>query len=151
VREVVVLDTDTLSELSRGNAIVQRRARDYLNSFGRLTITAITLFERLRGYRAAIRDGKPYEKQLAAFEALATNCVVLPFDEDAAAIAAVIRSAVSRNHRQKLGDILIASVAVARQVPLVTRNLRDFETFAKVSGVALRLDDWTKTARFARR
>ena len=68
--EPVVLDTDTLSELSRGNAIVKARAAAYLVEFGRLTITAVTVFERLRGYRAAIRAGKPFERQLEAFEAL---------------------------------------------------------------------------------
>ncbi len=40
--EPVVLDTDTLSELSRGNAIVKARAVAYLAEFGRLTITAGT-------------------------------------------------------------------------------------------------------------
>jgi hypothetical protein len=44
--EPVVLDTDTLSELSRGNAVVRARAAAYLAEFGRLTITAITVFER---------------------------------------------------------------------------------------------------------
>ncbi len=78
--EPVVLDTDTLSELSRGNILVKARAVSYLAEFGRLTITAVTVFERLRGYRAAIRAGKPFERQLQAFEALVANCVVLPFD-----------------------------------------------------------------------
>ena len=39
-REPVVLDTDTLSELSRGNSVVKARAAVYLAEFGRLTITA---------------------------------------------------------------------------------------------------------------
>lgn len=55
--EPVVLDTDTLSKLSRGNPFVKERALAYLADFGRLTITAVTVFERLRGYRIAIRDG----------------------------------------------------------------------------------------------
>src|SRR5437773_5539027 len=41
--EPVVLDTDTLSELSRGNTIVKARAFAYLAEFGRLTITAVTV------------------------------------------------------------------------------------------------------------
>ena len=75
--EPVVLDTDTLSELSRGNILVKARAVSCLAEFGRLTITAVTVFERLRGYRAAIRAGKPFKRQLQAFEALVANCVVL--------------------------------------------------------------------------
>ena len=141
--EPVVLDTDTLSELSRGNRIVKARAADYLAEFGRLTITAVTVFERLRGYRAAIRAGKPFERQLQAFEALIANCVVLPFDVDAAAVAADIWSASTRSQRQQLGDILIAAVAVSRQIPLATRNKRDFQLLTRASGANLRLVDWT--------
>lgn len=142
-REPVVLDTDTLSELSRGNPHVMERALAYLADFGRLTITAVTVFERLRGYRVAIRDGKPFERQMQAFEALVANCVVLPFDQEAARVAADIWSAAARRHRQQLGDILIASVAVSRQLPLVTRNKRDFERLSKASGIELRLSDWS--------
>jgi predicted nucleic acid-binding protein len=147
--EPVVLDTDTLSELSRGNPIVKARAAAYLTEFGRLTITAVTVFERLRGYRAAIRVGKPFAGQLQAFEALVANCVVLPFDQDAAAVAADMWSASTQRLRRQLGDILIAGVAVSRQIPLATRNRRDFQQFAKASGVSLRLVDWTKMAQRA--
>jgi predicted nucleic acid-binding protein len=142
--EAAVLDTDTLSELSRGNPIVRQRALAYLAICGRLTITAVTVFERLRGYRAAMRGGKPYERQLLAFEALVANCIVLPFDRAAAGVAADIWAAAARRHRQQLGDILIAAIAVSRRLPLVTRNKRDFERLAKEPGVDLRLLDWSK-------
>ena len=143
-REPVVLDTDTLSELSRGNPKVRERALAYLTDFGRLTITAVTVFERLRGYGVAIRDGKPFEGQMQAFEALVANCIVLPFDHEAARVAADIWSAAARRYRQQLGDILIASIAVSRQLPLVTRNRRDFERLTKASGIDLRLLDWSR-------
>ena len=142
--EPVVLDTDTLSELSRGHPVVRERALTYLAGFGRLTITAITVFERLRGYRLALRNGKPFERQLQAFEALVANCIVLPFDQEAASVAADLWSGATRGQRQHLGDILIAAVAVSRQLPLVTRNRRDFERITKPSGVVLRLVDWSK-------
>ena len=142
--EPVVLDTDTLSELSRGNTTVRARAVSYLAEFGRLTITAVTVFERLRGYRTAIRAGKPFERQLQAFEALVASCVVLPFDHAAAAVAADIWSASTRSRHRQLGDILIAAVAVSRQIPLATRNKRDFQQLTNASGVNLRLVDWTK-------
>jgi predicted nucleic acid-binding protein len=142
--EPVVLNTDTLSELSRGNPVVRESALAYLAGFGRLTITAVTVFERLRGYRLAIRDGKPFERQLQAFEELIANCIVLPFDQDAAGIAADLWSGVTRSRRQHLGDILIAAIAVSRHLPLVTRNRRDFEHITKPSGVDLRLLDWSR-------
>jgi predicted nucleic acid-binding protein len=141
--EPAVLDTDTLSELSRGNPQVSRRALEYLAHFGRLTITSVTVFERLRGYRLANREKKPFERQLLAFETFVANCVVLPFDDEAARVAADLWSAVPRRHRQQLGDILIASVAISRQIPLVTRNWRDFTRLSKASGLDLRLMDWS--------
>ena len=149
--EPVLLDTDTLSELSRGNVHVSAHARAYLTAFGALTITAITVFERLRGYRLAIRQGKPFHRQLQAFEALVGTCVVLPFDADAADVAGSIWSACTRTQRQSIGDILIAATAVARQIPLVTRNRRDFEAFTRNAGLSLRLLDWSKPIRAPRK
>lgn len=142
--EPVVLDTDTLSELSRGHPVVRERALVYLKGFGRLTITSITVLERLRGYRLAIRDGKPFERQLQAFEVLVASCLVLPFDQEASGVAAQIWATVTHSQRQQLGDILIAAIAVARQLPLVTRNRRDFERIVQPSGVNLRLLDWSR-------
>jgi len=141
--EPVVLDTDTLAELSRGSLPCREQALAYLTRFGRLTITAITVFERLRGYRAALHVGKPFESQMHAFEALIGNSIILLFDEEAASVAAEIWAKVSRQQRHQVGDILIAAIAVSRQMPLVTRNRKDFEGLAKSSGVGLRLLDWS--------
>jgi predicted nucleic acid-binding protein len=138
----VVLDTDTLSELCRGNLKVRTRAAAYLQSFGRLTTTAVTVFERLRGYRQAIRRGKPFERQLQAFEALVATCIVLPFDGDAASVAARIWASLSRGQQQAVGDIMIAAVAGSRQLPVVTRNRGDFERISRSGGVELKLLDW---------
>jgi predicted nucleic acid-binding protein len=143
----LLLDTDTLSELSRGNATVTSQARAYLAAFGRLTISTITVFERLRGYRVAIRAGKPLHAQQQAFEALVQSCLVLPFDDTAADVAATIWARSTRRAQKNLGDLLIASIAVARRVPLVTRNRRDFEAFIGASGVDLDLVDWSKGTR----
>jgi predicted nucleic acid-binding protein len=147
VDEPVLLDSDTLSELSRGNAAARERALTYLSNFGRLTITAVTVFERLRGYRLALEQGKSFEKQLQAFELLVKSCIVLPFDEAAATVAAELWSRISRKQQQALGDILIASIAVSRGLPLVTRNRRDFEAIARAAGIELRLADWCRVAR----
>jgi predicted nucleic acid-binding protein len=145
--EPVLLDTDTLSALSRANPVVTARARAYLIDFGRLTISSVTVFERLRGYRQAIRAGKPFDRQMQAFATLVKNSVVLPFDEDAADVAASIWANCTRAQRQELGDILIAAIAVSRQIPLVTRNKRDFAALGRTSGTHLRLMDWATPMR----
>jgi predicted nucleic acid-binding protein len=76
--------------------------------------------------------------------------VVLPFDENAAAASVGIWAACSRAQRRKLGDILIAGIAVARQIPLATRNQRDFEILSKNAEVNLRRADWTARAKRVR-
>jgi len=103
-----------------------------------------SVIERLRGYRSAIAAGSPFQRQLQAFDGLVQACVVLPVEEVAADVAATMWSGSARQARQSLGDLLIAAVAVARQPPLVTRNRRDFEMFATVSGARLSLLDWPK-------
>jgi len=99
----------------------------------------------LRGYRLALRDGKPFEWQLQAFKALAARCIVLSLDQAAAEVAAHLWSGVTRSQRQQhMGDILIAAIAVSRQLPLVTRNRQDFERIAQPLGIDLHLRDWSK-------
>jgi predicted nucleic acid-binding protein len=66
---------------------------------------------------------------------------VLPFDQEVASVAAEIWSGIARTHRQQLGDILIAAVAISRRLPLVTRNRSDFERLTKGSNLQLRLLD----------
>ena len=48
-----LLDTDTLSEVMKGrDPQVQRRARQYLASYGCFTFSIITRYEILRGLKA---------------------------------------------------------------------------------------------------
>lgn len=142
--EVVVLDSDTLSELSRGHPKVVARARAYLQRHGRLTVTAISVFERLRGYRAAIRRGKPYEEQLRRFEAFVAGCAVLPFDTVAADRAASIWAALGVRARRALSDVLIGATAGVHGMPLATRNRRDFAPIAALDFAGLHLVDWSR-------
>ena len=139
----VILDSDTLSLLSSGHARVVARARDYLVRHGRLSITSVTVFERLRGYHAALRLGKPFEAQLKSFEALVASSIVLPLDRAAAEQAARIWAALGGRARLALGDILIAGIATACDRPLVTRNRRDFQPIAALDFAHLSLVDWS--------
>ena len=139
IDEVAVLDSDVLSLLSRGEARVVRWASAYLERHGRLTITSVTVFERLRGYHVALRAGKPYHAQMRSFQALVASCVVLPFDTAAATTAARIWAALRGRQASLLGDVLIAGIASSCGRPLLTRNVRDFQPMSAVDGVDLRL------------
>jgi predicted nucleic acid-binding protein len=141
---VVLVDSDVLSELSRGRASVVARARDYLRDNGRLTFSAVTVFERLRGYRAALRSGRPFEQHLRQFEGLVAVSIVLPVDTVVAGIASRIWANLPARRRTALGDVLICATAFANGLPLATRNRRDFEPMARAIGLDLALVDWTR-------
>lgn len=139
-----LLDSDTLSELSRGHPRILVRAAEYLARHGRLALSAVSVFERLRGYRAAIRAGRPFESQLRQFEMLAGSSLVLPVDARVADTAATIWASLPAHRRQATADILIAATACTHRLPLVTRNRRDFDPIGRVEGVALSLLDWSR-------
>jgi hypothetical protein len=84
----LIANTTTATGLKIKAALDTRAYDTAVVEFGRPTITAVTVFERLRGYNDAIGSGKPYQLQLRAFRALVAGCVLLPFDEDAASCAA---------------------------------------------------------------
>jgi hypothetical protein len=111
---------------------------------GSLTITAVSVFERLRGYREALKRGKPFEEQLRKFQAFVVTCRVLPVDEAVAAQAAILWATLSPRRRRALGDILIAATASVHGLSLVTRNRRDFEPMTRVEGLELKVVDWTR-------
>jgi tRNA(fMet)-specific endonuclease VapC len=142
-----LLDSDSLSELSRGHPRVSERAAAYLARHGRLTLSAVTVFERLRGYRTAIRKGNPFQAQLRQFEMLAASSLVLPVDASVADLAATIWADLPARRRRATADILIAATACAHRLPLVTRNRRDFEPITRIEGIALSLLDWSRAAR----
>lgn len=137
-----LLDSDTLSELSRGHARVTARASRYVEIAGRFTLSAVSVFERLRGYRTALRAGKPFEPHLRSFEAFVTSCDVLPVDSLTADVAATLWAALPARRRAALGDILIAATASANGLVLVTRNERDFAPMTKI--VPFELVNWAR-------
>ena len=141
---VVLLDSDTLSDLSRGHPRITRHAAAYLEAHGRLTLSAISVFERLRGYRAAIARGRPLDGHLRAFVLLGRASIVLPVDAGVADAAASIWAGVGARARGAVEDILIAATASANGIPLVTRNRRDFEPLARAAPVGLELLDWSR-------
>jgi predicted nucleic acid-binding protein len=139
-----LLDADTLSEIARGHVGISARATRYLAEHGRLTLSAVTVFERLRGYRSAIARGRPYELHLRRFVALAERCEVIPVDASVADHAARIWSGVGARQRGALLDLLVVASASARGLAVATRNARDFVPLAKAAPSDVPLVDWAR-------
>lgn len=71
-----LLDTDMTSEvLKQRNANVGQRSRQYLRSHGQFTISAVTRFEIIRGYKDVNAT-----MQLSRFIALCTNTAADRYD-----------------------------------------------------------------------
>lgn len=120
----VVFDTDVFSEILKNQSpSLGHRARAYRAAFGCFTISSITVMEIVYGWR---KDGN--DEALEHFLEILQDVEVLDFDQSAAQVAGHLNAELDRAGT-KIGceDPLIAAVAIARSLPLVTRNLRHFE------------------------
>lgn len=128
-----LLDTDVLSGLMRKTPSVVGRARAYLADYGRLTISAITRFEILRGLKA-----KNATAQLAVFETFCMNNEVLPITDPVIVRAAEIYADLYvRGQLIPDADILIAATALDNGLFVATNNSADF---GRITG--LQIDNW---------
>lgn len=125
----VLLDTSVLSELMRARPDAAVLAWFEQQSGLRFYTSAVTRAEILLGI-ALLPAGKRREALAAAAEQMfeedfASHC--LPFDAAAASEYALLVAARSRiGHAISTEDALIAAIAIQHQMPLVTRNTKDF-------------------------
>ena len=125
-----LLDTDTLTLLHRNHPRVVQRLRE-LPAADRVGTTIITRIELLRGRFDAVLKApsgteiQRAQDQLIETEARLTQLEVVPFDVTAASVFDRLRGTKGLT---KIGraDLLIASMTLAHQAVLVTRNLRHF-------------------------
>lgn len=130
-----ILDTDTLTHLYAGHPGVIRHLKALADA--EVATTIITEVELLRGridYLLKASDGADLlkaQERLRRTEELLEQIGILDVDEKA--IAQFERFRVHRSFR-KIGrlDLLIASIALAHNATLVTRNVRHFRQFPKL-------------------
>lgn len=133
-----LLDTDILSDVLRGKRVdLVARAKAYRNAHGRLTISAMTVLEIVKGLQQSERQDK-----IAPWLALASADEVLPLGTDEAALAGRIYGELERTG-QSIGraDPVIAATALSHGLVLVTGNTAHFERVRKL-GYQLELADW---------
>ena len=130
-----LLDTDILSELFKGNAIVKARTSEYIKEHDRLIISHIAKYEILKGLKA-----KKAQKQIDAFMMFCKVNIVLPITDDVITKAADIYA----NLREQGtiisdADILVASIAITNNLVLITNNTNHF---SRIQG--LQLGNWKR-------
>jgi tRNA(fMet)-specific endonuclease VapC len=138
-----LLDTDHIS-------ILQRRTGDaYLNFSDRISryrpedfaLSIISFHEQCLGVNSLIGQAKKDSQLIFAYDLLDeilqgfAFAPVLKFDQSA---AEYVRNFRSKGIRIGTMDLRIASICLANNLTLLTRNRRDFE---KVK--PLRIEDWT--------
>lgn len=137
-----LLDTDHLSVLDRGGVNAQHLMRKLANvSSAQVVASIISYEEQMRGWLSYIAKAQTVEQQVEAYKQLKrqlTNYCAIPileFDEQAAQEFQRLRKMYPR-----LGtmDLKIASIALANQTVLLTRNSNDFKQIAGLS-----IEDWT--------
>lgn len=141
-KEIFLLDTDHVSVLQRdgtdSDILRERLAGIAPDDYG---LTIVTYMEQVEGRLADINKARTPELETAAFLRLHENLTfyhniaVWDFTPQAAAIFALLRSQKVRIGTQ---DLRIASIALAYDATLLTRNRRDFE---RIPG--LKFADWT--------
>ncbi|MBI5757921.1 MAG: type II toxin-antitoxin system VapC family toxin [Planctomycetales bacterium] len=138
-----LLDTDHLVILQRRSEPDCGRLRQRMSCHDRIDfcLSIVSFHEQALGANAYIAQAKNRQGVLRGYELLDQSLLdfdrfrVLPFDERAAVIFDELRG-----QRVRIGtmDLRIASIALANDMPVLTRNLADFEQVPQ-----LRVEDWT--------
>ena len=137
-----VLDTDHLSILDQDTIEAFNLGRRLTSlSEEEVAVTIITYEEQMRGWLAYIARAKTPTKQIEAYAKLRRHIErfrripILDYDEKAAAIYERLRQA-----RIRVGtkDLQIASIAIANDATLLTRNRADFSKIPDV-----KFEDWS--------
>lgn len=117
-----IIDTDILSLFFRNDLAVIEHSREYLQEYGRMDISILTFYEILSGLKH--RDAL---KQIDMFYEFAKHNIILPLTEKSVEISSDICAALRKTGSQLDDiDILIAGVALAHGLVLVTHNVHHF-------------------------
>ncbi len=137
-----LLDTNYMSILERQTPEAQRlEARMMEIPQDDIATSIVSYEEQTRGWLAVAAQARTQETQIAAYQRLkrhlAIYCriAVIEYDEKAAAVFEHLKLAKIRVGTM---DLKIASIAIANDALLLTRNLSDFN---KIPG--LRVENWS--------
>jgi tRNA(fMet)-specific endonuclease VapC len=135
---IYILDTDHLSLYGRNHPTVIARLRA---AQVQLTTTAINVEEQLRGRLAQIAEAKDGTALSGAYQRLVETVMmlsefnILQYDTKSHEVYQALKAQRIRIGTQ---DLRIASITLAHDSILLTRNLRDFDKIPE-----LRVQDWS--------
>jgi tRNA(fMet)-specific endonuclease VapC len=131
-----LLDTDHMTLYEHGHASVVLRVKSHTGAVG---ISVVTVYEILRGRLAQIGHARDGPSRILSYRLLAEALLDLDqfpnvaYDQPAEHVFQQLRSI-----RIGTQDLQIASIALASQLIVVTRNRRDFGRVP-----SLTIEDWS--------
>lgn len=135
--KIYIFDTDHLSLYGRANPYLIAKLQ---STQIQLNTTVINVEEQLRGRLAQISEIKDGENQSAAYQLL-TDTILMLSDFDVlqydAKAREIYQSLKAQRIRVGTQDMRIASIVIAYNGILLTRNRRDFEKIPN-----LMIEDW---------
>ncbi|MEA5619295.1 type II toxin-antitoxin system VapC family toxin [Cronbergia sp. UHCC 0137] len=130
-----LIDTDILSMFFRGNVNVVSQFQAYLSEYQQINLSIVTYYEVLSGLKH--RDA---QKQLTLFLDPAAQNIILPLTAQSVNLSADSYAKLRQDGTPVDDiDLLIAGVALANNLVLVTHNQRYFSRIK-----ALELQDWSQ-------
>lgn len=128
-----LLDTDTIIYSLKGNENIKENLERHLHD--PLSISVITLMELYYG----VYKSKKTDSNLARIRALENAFDIIPVGPESVEIFGLIKSKLEKKGKPLDDfDIILASVALTRNLILVTNNIKHFQ---RIEG--LRLVNWT--------
>jgi len=144
----LALDNNVFTHWRNGQSYVLREINEH---FKRLksppALTSMTIFEALHGVENEERINRITTAQAQQYKdrikELSESCIILPWEQKAAAITAHIYSRLTGQQLQKhWKDLFITATALAHGYGIATQNIRDFKLIADLSPDLLRIAVW---------
>ena len=135
-----LLDTNIISELGKPSPV--RKVTEMISKKQRVSaVPSIVWGECLFGIKRLPLSNRRLKLEDFYLNSVLETFPFIPFDEHAAWIFSDIKSRLERIGKPApLLDMQIAATAIANNLILVTRNVKDFEPIAEVS--SLMLENW---------
>lgn len=141
MQPIYLLDTNVLSEITKpkpNRNVVKKVIENKHIS----TIASVTFEEMLYGVKRLPASKKQSDLLSFNINFIQANYEIIPFDVHASWILSDIRQRLElKGKPAPLSDSMIAATAIANNLILVTRNVKDFESIREVS--SLMIEDWS--------
>ena len=141
MQPIYLLDTNVLSEITKpkpNRNVVKKVIENKHIS----TIASVTFEEMLYGVKRLPASKKQSDLLSFNINFIQANYEIIPFEVHASWILSDIRQRLElKGKPAPLSDSMIAATAIANNLILVTRNVKDFESIREVS--SLMIEDWS--------